>query len=492
VDYDMKKVFLFISVLSIMIFSFSSNIVIRVPQDPDFLDPHKAAASGTYEMMFNVFEGLLKPSPDGKVIPAVAESYTVSDDGLEYTFKLRKNIKFHNGEIVTVEDVLYSLNRLKGNDKDSALSSDFQKYVESIDSPDSQTIKVRLNTRNSDFLVKFVAAIVPKKVNLLNDNPIGTGPYSFVEYVPGQKLVLKKFADYWGEKAHIDNVVFKIIPDEQTSLLSFLSGDIRMYPRINDIQAEMLKDRYNVIKGEQNMVQLMTMNNKVKPFDDKRVRQAINYAIDKDEIIQLVANGNGTKLGSNMSPIMKEYYEEGLEDYYKTDLNKAKQLLKDAGYSDGFTTTITVPSNYKFHVDTAQVIAEQLKKIGVNVEIKQVEWGVWLDEVYSKRNYDMTIIGLTGKLSPYDILRRYLSDYPKNFYNYENLEYDEIINKAISETNEDIRAALYKQAQIILTEDAAAVYIMDPQLTVVTYKEIKGYTMYPLYVQDISKLYYEK
>ncbi|UYO99270.1 ABC transporter substrate-binding protein [Oceanotoga sp. DSM 15011] len=488
----MKKVFLFISVLSIMIFSFSSNIVIRVPQDPDFLDPHKAAASGTYEMMFNVFEGLLKPSPDGKVIPAVAESYTVSDDGLEYTFKLRKNIKFHNGEIVTVEDVLYSLNRLKGNDKDSALSSDFQKYVESIDSPDSQTIKVRLNTRNSDFLVKFVAAIVPKKVNLLNDNPIGTGPYSFVEYVPGQKLVLKKFAYYWGEKAHIDNVVFKIIPDEQTSLLSFLSGDIRMYPRINDIQAEMLKDRYNVIKGEQNMVQLMTMNNKVKPFDDKRVRQAINYAIDKDEIIQLVANGNGTKLGSNMSPIMKEYYEEGLEDYYKTDLNKAKQLLKDAGYSDGFTTTITVPSNYKFHVDTAQVIAEQLKKIGVNVEIKQVEWGVWLDEVYSKRNYDMTIIGLTGKLSPYDILRRYLSDYPKNFYNYENLEYDEIINKAISETNEDIRAALYKQAQIILTEDAAAVYIMDPQLTVVTYKEIKGYTMYPLYVQDISKLYYEK
>jgi peptide/nickel transport system substrate-binding protein len=492
VDYDMKKVFLFISVLSIMIFSFSSNIVIRVPQDPDFLDPHKAAASGTYEMMFNVFEGLLKPSPDGKVIPAVAESYTVSDDGLEYTFKLRKNIKFHNGEIVTVEDVLYSLNRLKGNDKDSALSSDFQKYVESIDSPDSQTIKVRLNTRNSDFLVKFVAAIVPKKVNLLNDNPIGTGPYSFVEYVPGQKLVLKKFADYWGEKAHIDNVVFKIIPDEQTSLLSFLSGDIRMYPRINDIQAEMLKDRYNVIKGEQNMVQLMTMNNKVKPFDDKRVRQAINYAIDKDEIIQLVANGNGTKLGSNMSPIMKEYYEEGLEDYYKTDLKKAKQLLKDAGYSNGFNTTITVPSNYKFHVDTAQVIAEQLKKIGINVDIKQVEWGVWLDEVYSKRNYDMTIIGLTGKLSPYDILRRYLSDYPKNFYNYENLEYDEIINKAISETNEDIRAALYKQAQIILTEDAAAVYIMDPQLTVVTYKEIKGYTMYPLYVQDISKLYYEK
>ncbi|MDN5341934.1 MAG: peptide/nickel transport system substrate-binding protein [Oceanotoga sp.] len=488
----MKKVFLFISVLSIMIFSFSSNIVIRVPQDPDFLDPHKAAASGTYEMMFNVFEGLLKPSPDGKVIPAVAESYTVSDDGLEYTFKLRKNIKFHNGEIVTVEDVLYSLNRLKGNDKDSALSSDFQKYVESIDSPDSQTIKVRLNTRNSDFLVKFVAAIVPKKVNLLNDNPIGTGPYSFVEYVPGQKLVLKKFADYWGEKAHIDNVVFKIIPDEQTSLLSFLSGDIRMYPRINDIQAEMLKDRYNVIKGEQNMVQLMTMNNKVKPFDDKRVRQAINYAIDKDEIIQLVANGNGTKLGSNMSPIMKEYYEEGLEDYYKTDLKKAKQLLKDAGYSNGFNTTITVPSNYKFHVDTAQVIAEQLKKIGINVDIKQVEWGVWLDEVYSKRNYDMTIIGLTGKLSPYDILRRYLSDYPKNFYNYENLEYDEIINKAISETNEDIRAALYKQAQIILTEDAAAVYIMDPQLTVVTYKEIKGYTMYPLYVQDISKLYYEK
>jgi len=239
------------------------------------------------------------------------------------------------------------------------------------------------------------------------------------------------------------------------------------------------------------MVQLMAMNLDRTPFSDIAVRQAINLAIDKDEIIDLVANGYGTKLGSNMSPIMEKYYQEGLEDYYETDLDKSKRLLTEAGYPSGFKTKITVPSNYQFHIDTAQVIAEQLKKVGIQADIELVEWGVWLDRVYAGRDYEMTIIGLTGKLSAYDILKRYLSDYPRNFFNYSNSEYDKLVNSAIMQTDIDRKAELFKNAQRVLTEEAVAVYIMDPNFIVALAPDLFGYTVYPLYVQDMSTLYYK-
>jgi len=489
----MKKLLtlILLSVLTLTFFS-TGKVVVAVPQDPDFLDPHKASASGTYEMMFNVFEGLLKPDSSGNVIPAVASDYSVSSDGLTYTFTLRDGVKFHDGNPVTMDDVLYSLNRLRGNDGEKALSSDFENFVESITALDGKTVEIKLNQLNSDFLGKFVAAILPKDNDDHNKNPIGTGPFRFKEYAPGQKVVLAKFDDYWKKGVpNLDEVEFRIITETQASLMSFMAGEVQMLPRADAIQAELLRDRFNLTKVPQNMVQLMTMNIARKPFDNLKVRQAINYAIDKDEIIEIVANGYGTKLGSNMSPIMKKYYQEGLEDYYATDLVKARELLVEAGYPAGFSTTITVPSNYQIHVDAAQVITEQLKKIGINVSIEQVEWGVWLDRVYKGREYDMTVIVLTGKLNAYDILKRYLSTYDYNFMNYSNSEYDEIINSAIKEIDEEKKIDLYKKAQTILTHDAAAVYIMDPNFIAAMAPELDGYTVYPLYVQDMSTIHYK-
>jgi len=264
-----------------------------------------------------------------------------------------------------------------------------------------------------------------------------------------------------------------------------------MLPRLDAIQAEILRGRYNLISAEQNMVQLMAMNLAREPFDDLKVRQAINLVIDKEEIIEIVANGYGTVLGSNMSPIMERYYQEGLEDYYKTDIVAARSLLAQAGYPEGFKTTITVPSNYQFHVDTAQVIVEQLKKVGITAEIELIEWSIWLDRVYTGRDYEMTIVGLTGKLSAYDILKRYLSDYPRDFYNYFNPRYDELVNSAIKQTDIDKKAGLFKQAQVLLTEEAVAVYIMDPNFIVALASNLFGYNVYPLYVQDMSTLYYK-
>ncbi|HPR96984.1 MAG TPA: ABC transporter substrate-binding protein, partial [Thermotogota bacterium] len=182
----MKKILLLLMLVLLSVTFFGlDKVVVRVPQDPDFLDPHKAAASGTYEMMFNVFEGLLKPDYTGNVVPAVASSYEISDDGLTYTFTLRDGVKFHNGEVVKMSDVLYSLNRLKGTDEEEGLSSDFMNFVETIKAIDDKTVVITLNTLNTDFLSKFTAAIIPENNDDPNTNPVGTGPFQFVSYQPG-------------------------------------------------------------------------------------------------------------------------------------------------------------------------------------------------------------------------------------------------------------------------------------------------------------------
>lgn len=467
-----------------------NKVVIVVPQDPDYLDPHLAAAAGTYEMMFNVYEGLLKPAPDGTLLPAIAEHYTMAADGRSYTFYLRPGVKFHDGKTVTTADVQYSLERLMGTHTGQALSPFFTK-VEAVETPDAKRVILKLKEVDASLLSNLTtASIIPKEHQDLNTQPIGTGPFRFVEYRPGQRVIMEKFEDYWqAELPLLDKVEFRIIPDREAALIALKNGAVDIYPRIDHNRIAELGEGFYSLQAKQNMVQVLAMNLKREPFTDLRVRQAVNYAINKDELIELAAFGFGTKLGSGFSPAMTNFYEPGLEDLYAYNLERARQLLADAGYRDGFKTTLAVPSNYQFHVDTAQIIVEQLKKVGIEVEIELVEWAVWLQRIYQGRDYEMTITGLSGKLDPLPVLIRYTSDYANNFFNYENAEYDLLNRQAAAESDPKKRATFYKKAQRILAEDAAAVFLMDPHYTVALKNKIAGYKMYPLYIQDLSTVY---
>lgn len=467
------------------------TVRVAMSTEPDNLDPYLSAATDTNSMMDNVFDGLFEAGEDSDLVPAIASSYQVSEDGLTYTFILKQGIKFHNGADLTSKDVYYSYAKLSGLNGQEPLSSKFS-GIESIDTPDDYSVVIKLKEKNAAFLAANIIAIVPKDYEQQSEKPIGAGPYKFVEYKPGQELVLEKNENFYN-KDHtpvIDKVEFKIMPDANAAVLALQSGDIDMIPGISSQGVLQLGDGYTVISGPQNMVQLMALNNSVKPLNDVKVRQAINYAIDKDAIIQTVAEGNGTKLGSNMSPAMKMYYQEGLEDYYKTNVDKAKELLNEAGYPNGFDLTITVPSNYQFHVDTAQVIADQLKKAGINATIKQIEWSSWLEDVYNNAKYEATIVGLTGKLDPQEVLGRYETTYAKNFFKFSNADFDKLISEGKIEINEAKRADLYKQAQTLLTEQAAAVFIMDPNRTVAMKGNLKGFKMYPVQKYDFAEMYY--
>lgn len=471
----------------------SSEIVVGIPQDlEDSLDPHKALAAGTKEILFNVYEGLLKPDSQGNNIPAVAESYTVSEDLMTYTFKLRDGIKFHNGKNVTADDVKYSIDKFAGiSDGSEPLVSAFS-VIEEVNIIDDKTVDVVLNTPDTDlptYLAMVSAAIIPKD----NENPdtvaIGTGPYKYVSRSPQENVICEAFDDYWGEKANIKNVTFKVEANADSIVMDLLGGSIDFYARLTIDQVKQLNDEFSVYEGTMNLVQALYLNNNVKPFDDVRVRRALSYATDVDEILDITAEGKGTKIGSSMFPAFGKYYDESLSELYPTDIEKAKELLKEAGYENGFNMTITVPSNYQPHIDVAQVLAEQYKKIGVNAEIQLVEWNSWLSDVYTGRNFESTVIGVDASyLAASALLSRFESTAANNFINFKSDAYDKAYNKTLTTADDDERTALYLECEKILADEAANVYIQDLPEYVVLNKKFTGYEFYPLYVQDIAKL----
>ncbi len=469
------------------------ELVVRISQDMDFLDPHKALAAGTYEVMFNVFEGLLKPTSEGKLVPAVAESFEISEDNLVYTFKLREGIKFHNGRDVQIEDIIFSLTRIGGDFPGNSVVRDLAKNIKGIKKIDDRTVAVELKNVDGTILSKFTTAIIPRDVTDIEKEPVGTGPYKFIEYLPGQKLVMEKFSDYWIEGVPtIDRVEFAIIKDEQSSILALQRGEIGLYPRLGSTHIPTVEVTQNIIVTEQNLMQILSLNNKVKPFDDLRVRQAIAYAMDPQEIIDTLDAGLGKPIGTNMSPVMKNYYNEETEGIYTHNIEKAKELLKEAGYEDGFEFTLSLPTNYRFHADTGVIVSEQLKKVGIKANLVEVEWGTWLKDIYAGRKYEGTVIALDGKIEPYDILNRYISTHRRNFMNYNSEKYDEVMNKITQTTDEEAKRELYKEAQMILAQDIPVVFIMAPAGIVATDRDLRGYTPYPIYVQDISTLYFVK
>jgi peptide/nickel transport system substrate-binding protein len=470
---------------------YGGSIVVGVQQDIDSLDPHKATAAGTKEIIFNIFEGLVKPDENGNLINAVASDYTISEDGLTYTFTLRENVKFHNGNVVTAEDVKYSLERVSGLLDGTPLISTL-KTIKSVDILDEKTVQVKVESANTELIYSFVAAIIPAGSGEDESaDPIGTGPFSFVSYKPQEGIVLAKNPEYWQEGLpYLDQVEFKIINSADTALLELQGGTINLYAYLTDSQVQALQGSHQVISSASNVVQALFLNNAVEPLNDVRVRQAISYAVDKDAINDFVGGGNGTLISSAMLPTLKENYVD-LNDTYGNAANveKAKELLADAGFPDGFDLEITIPSDYEFHMQTGEVIVEQLKAVGINATIKAVEWATWLDEVYNGRQYAATISGITCDSTPGYLLNRFQTDSKKNFINFQNTEYDEIYAKAQAELDPAKKAEYYKELQKILCDEAGSVFLQIPANQTAISKNLAGYKFYPVYVQDMSTVY---
>ncbi len=466
-----------------------NEITVGIAQDLDeSLDPHKAVAAGTKEVMFNVFEGLMKPTPEGDLIPAVAEKYEISDDQLVYTFTIRDGIKFHNGSPVTAGDVVNSITRCIAPYEADVLAVEALSAVDKvITAEDDRTVQIRLKEPNTEFLSYLTLAILPADYDQQDTAPVGTGPFKFVSRAAQDSIVLERFEDYWGEGAYLDKVTFKIIENADSILMSLQSGAVDMFAHLTSTQVAQLGDGFNIEEGTMNLVQAMYLNNAEKPFDDVRVRQALCYAVDRQQILDLAFDGYGSLIGSSMYPAFGKYFDDSLTNHYSHDVEKAKALLADAGYPGGFAMTITVPSNYQPHIDTAQVIVEQLREVGVTAEIQLVEWGTWLSDVYAGRQFQSTVVGVDAStMTARALLERFTSSASNNFINYNNEEYDAFFQQAVTAADDETRTAAYKQAEANLTENAANVYIQDLADLVAVRKGLEGVRFYPIYVLDLA------
>jgi len=476
----------------------TNEIVVGIGQDlGDSLNPYQMTAAGTKEIMFNVYEGLYKVSPDGDYIPALAQSYTSgpTDNGYEFSFKMRKGVKFHNGKEVTGDDILYSFDTCRNISVDSSLPGALKdiSLASLNEGTDDWTIRITMPGGNFDFLayVSMVYIIPEGSSDELVTKPVGTGPFKFVSRSVQENIIFERFDEYWGEKASVSKVTCKIYEDPTTMIAALNAGAVDMAAHLTLDQANGLGDKYNILEGSMNLVQALYLNNARAPFDDVRVRQAICYALDVDGILSLTAGGHGSKLGSSIYPSFEKYFDEDLVDMYPHDVEKAKQLLKEAGYPDGFSMTVTVPSNYTPHVNVGQVVVQQLQAAGIKAELKEVEWNSWLTDVYQGRNFDSTVCGFDAStLTANALLGRWQSSSSKNMIGYSSEEYDRILAAAQTASEDDTRTYLYKEASRVLAEDAANAYIQDLAEFTALSKELSGYNFYPLYRIDFSTIHY--
>ena len=466
------------------------DLTVGIAQDlDDTLDPHTMVSAGTREVLFNVYEGLVKPDTHGNLVPAVASEYSISDTGDTFTFTLRDGVLFHNGNTVTVKDVVYSISRAAGLETGTPLIDGFD-AVASVEATDDKTVVVNLTEPNIEFLALLTAGIIPDG-NDPTTEVVGTGPFKFVSRSPQENIILEKFDGYWGTAPYVDSVTYKIIDNSETLVMSLKSGAVDLVAHLTSAQVNELGEGFTIAEGTMNLVQALYLNNAVEPFNNIKVRQALSYALDRQGIMDFLADGRGAAVGSSMYPAFLKYFRPELVDYYTYDVEKAKQLLTEAGYPDGFEMDITVPSNYQPHVDTAEVIAQQLKAIGVTVNIKSVDWETWLNDVYLGRDYQSTVIGVDASMmTARAMLERFTSDSGSNFTNFSDPEYDSIFKEAVACTDDAQQVELYGELQTILTKDAANLYIQDMCDLVAMGNGLQGYEFYPIYVMDLSKVYF--
>ena len=472
----------------------ANEVTIGIAQDFDSLDPDYMTAAGTKEVLFNVFEGLVKPNAEGEIVGAVATDEIVkSDDGLAYAFTLRDGVKFHNGDPVTMDDVVYSIERRWKNDDPAAHLAALE-VISSLN-PDGNMLTIVLSQASNEFLAALMNAyIIPADYSEQETAPVGTGPYKVLSREVQNSLVLERFDEYWGNDlgkgGTLEKVTFRILENAEGLVLGLQSGALDLVAHLSSDQTVQLNQTdFTIAEGSMNLVQALYLNNASEPFTDVRVRQALCYAIDKQAVIDLAFDGYGIPLGTSMFPSFAKYYDDTLTDYYTQDIEKAKALLAEAGYPDGFEMTITVPSNYTPHVNTAQVLVEQLREAGIRATVQPVDWSTWLEDVYGNRNFQSTITGLTSdNMTARKLLERFGSEVGNNFTNYSNAEYDSVLAETLRTVDDEAQTALYRQLERNLTENAANVYLQDMADLVAVRSGLTGLTFYPLYVLDVSKL----
>lgn len=471
------------SVLRTMIFS-----------EPVTFDIFQVSGDGEIRgIMENIYAGLVSYDEDGVISckDGIAESYSISDDGLVYTFQLKDNVIFHDGRPCTVEDVKYTYSRRAGLTGDAANAN--YACIQEINTPDDKTVEIVLKYANAGFLSWLTFGVAPNDPDYVhNTHPLGCGPYKFVEYIAGKKVILEAFDGYVGDtKPQIQRLELNVMGDSNSVVLALRSGDLD-FAQIFASDIPALENDFTIVESSKNTVEWMALNNQKAPFDDVRVRRAVSMAINKQEVIDMALYGAATEVPSILTPALGYYYNPDLMPL-PYDPEGAKELLKEAGYDEGeLTFTLLATATFPEDVNCAVAIADQLARIGVNCVIEKVEWPTFNDVVFTKKEYQAGCIGMPGGLDPTARLGPQITTgNSSNWMGFANEHFDKIVMEAYELTDPAARKVLYDEAQQILIDEASTIYLMDTTRIVAAAPYVKGYKPYPTYCLHFANLYYE-
>jgi peptide/nickel transport system substrate-binding protein len=465
-----------------------SKLVVQVTTEPPGLDLTASPASAIAGVVFyNIQEALVKVDRHGKIVPWLAERWHTADDR-NYTFFLKRGVRFHNGRELRAADVKFVIERAM-NPETKHPHPGYYASIAAIHVKDDYTVTFALKSPNAAFLLNLArqgSVIYPREaVDTLKSAPIGTGPFTLAEWVRGDRIVLARNPDYHVKGLpRLDRVTYRFIPDPNAALAALKAGDVdaSMFGLGPEHVPELQKDpRFQVIIGETTNDVILAMNNAKTPFSDVRVRRAVTHAINKVEIVKGAMFGLGRVLGSNVDPLNPYFVD--LAGAMPHDPAKARKLLAEAGYPAGFEAVLKVAPQYYYTVRTGEVIVNQLQKVGVKVKIEQVEWGQWLSRVYKEADYDLTII---GHAEAWDIAN-YAN--PKYYFRYDSPKFGELYKKSEVTVDDRARRDLYVQMQKLLVEDAPVVWLYVHPRLVVTKKGLGGlWKDLPLFAFDLSEV----
>ena len=428
-----------------------SEVRIGVALEPPILDPTAGAAEAIDIVVYqNVFEGLTRVDQNGAVQPGLATDWTISDDGLTYTFTLADGVTFHDGSTFDAEDVKFTFDRILGPDSVNA-HKEFYEAIESVTVIDPLTVELKLSRQIGNFLFDLgrgdAVIVAPESADNNASEPIGTGPFAFVQWDRGSRVILERYEPYWGEAPALTRATYLFIGDTAAMTSALLAGNI---DGTNNFGQEALavfegNPQFTVLVGSTEGETILATNNQKAPFDNLKVRQAMAHALDREAIIKGATYGYGTPIGSHFAP-HNPYYVD-LTGTYPYDPEAARALLAEAGYPDGFSATLKLPPLAYARL-SGQIIASQFAEVGIRLELINVEFAQWLEDVYSNKDYDLTII---SHVEPFDIGNYANPDY---YFGYDNPEFQALIDELNGTTDDAQRRELAVRAQEILAEDA--------------------------------------
>jgi peptide/nickel transport system substrate-binding protein len=452
-------------------FAQQTDISIGMVLEPPNLDPTGGAAAAIDEVVYaNVFEGLTRFGPDGSVNPGLASDWTISDDGTVYTFTLRSGVTFHDGTSMTADDVVFTLDRARAEGSTNAQAALFANIV-SAEALDDTTVQVTLDGPDGAFLFDMAwgdaVIVAPESADTNATAPVGTGPFRFSEWVQGDRVELVRNDAYWGEPVALEAATFRFISDPNAAFAALMAGDVDAFPNfpapetLGQFDAD---PRFSVIVGSTEGETILAMNNQQEPLNDIRIRQAISHAINRQDIIDGAMFGYGTPIGTHFAPHNPDYVDLTANSAYDPDA--ARALLAEAA-PDGLSLRLMLPPP-SYARRGGEIIAAQLREVGIETEITNLEWAQWLEQVFRGKDFDLTIVSHT---EPADINIYARPDY---YFQYDNPAFQELMTTLSVTTDPAQRTALNQQAQEMVANDFVNGYLFQLAKTGVANTNIEG------------------